>query len=316
MNNEVGGSRLPSSSRVAIMSDTVPGKDSIEDIILNHDCRGISALRPFLPSSFCEDAARFILKKNGSRNKTALITTGFFILSAEAPETDGPPGTIALARALRQLGFEVIYVSDRYGIPLLTLDGGGTKQVIEFPISDHAVSRDFARGLLADVKPDILIAVERCGFTAGNRHLNMAGKDISDFTAKIDYLFLSQENTLGIGDGGNEIGMGRFTRQIKSLADLPGDPAVTPTRKTIISSVSNWGAYGLITALSRLSWRDLLPSVEWAHELLTELVARGAVDGISGETECTVDAFSAEQNAGVLLQLKQLLQSDTISTAA
>lgn len=316
MNNEVGGSRLPSSSRVAIMSDTVPGKDSIEDIILNHDCRGISALRPFLPSSFCEDAARFILEKSGSRNKTALITTGFFILSAKAPETDGPPGTIALARALRQLGFEVIYVSDRYGIPLLTFDGEGTEQVIEFPISDHAVSRDFARGLLTDVKPDILIAVERCGFTAGNRHLNMAGKDISDFTAKIDYLFLSQENTLGIGDGGNEIGMGRFTRQIKSLADLPGDPAVTPTRKTIISSVSNWGAYGLITALSRLSRRDLLPSVEWAHELLTELVARGAVDGISGETECTVDAFSAEQNAGVLVQLKQLLQSDTISTAA
>ncbi len=298
------------------MSDMVPGKASIEDIILNNDCRGISALRPFLPSSFCEDAARFILEKSGPQRKTALITTGFFILSAEAPETDGPPGTIALAGALRQLGFEVIYVSDRYGTPLLTVDGTGTEQVIEFPISDHAASRDFARGLLADIKPDILIAIERCGFTADNRHLNMAGRDISDFTAKIDYLFPGQTNTLGIGDGGNEIGMGRFTRQIKSSADLPGDPAVTPTHKTIISTVSNWGAYGLITALSRLSRRDLLPSVEWTGELLTELVARGAVDGISGRTECTVDAFSAEQNAGVLLQLKQLLQNDTISAAA
>ncbi len=298
------------------MSVTLLVNSSIEDIILNHDCRGISALRPFLPSSFCDDAARFILEKSGSRNKTALITTGFFTLSAEAPETDGPPGTIALAKALQQLGFEVIYVSDRYGIPLLTFDGVRPKQVIEFPISDHAASRDFARGLLTDVNPDVLIAVERCGFTADNRYLNMAGKDISNFTAKIDYLFLGQENTLGIGDGGNEIGMGSFTRQIKSLADLPGDPAVTPTRKTIISSVSNWGAYGLITALSRLSRRDLLPSVEWAHELLTELVARGAVDGISGEAKCTVDAFSTEQNAGVLVQLKQLLQSDTTSTAA
>lgn len=298
------------------MSDKVSGNSSIEDIILNHDRRGISALRPFLPSSFCEDAARFILEKSGTRNKTALITTGFFILSAEAPETDGPPGAIALSRALQQLGFEVIYVSDRYGIPLLTFDGVRPKQVIEFPISDHAVSRDFARGVLADVKPDVLIAVERCGFTAGNRHLNMTGKDISDFTAKIDYLFLSQENTLGIGDGGNEIGMGSFTRQIKSLANLPSDPAVTPTHKTIISSVSNWGAYGLITALSRLSRRDLLPSVEWAGGLLTELVARGAVDGISGETKCTVDGFSTEQNAGVLVQLKQNLQNDTISTAA
>ncbi len=298
------------------MSNTVLVNSSIEDIILNHDCRGISALRPFLPSSFCEDAARFILENSGTRHKTALITTGFFILSAKAPETDGHPGAIALARALQQLGFEVIYVSDRYGTPLLTFDGVGPKQVIEFPISDHAGSRDFARGVLADVKPDVLIAVERCGFTAGNQYLNMAGKDISDFTAKIDYLFPYQENTLGIGDGGNEIGMGRFNRQIKSLPDLPDDPAVTPTRKTIISSVSNWGAYGLITALSRLSQRDLLPSVEWARELLTELVARGAVDGISGEAKCTVDGFSTEQNAGVLAQLKHLLQSDTISTAA
>ena len=297
------------------MSDTVPEKASIEDIILNNDCRGISALRPFLPSSFCEDAARFILEKSSPQRKTALITTGFFVLSAEAPETDGPPGTIALAGALRQLDFEVIYVSDRYGTPLLTVDGAGTEQVIEFPISDHAASRDFAHGLLADIEPDILIAIERCGFTADNRHLNMAGRDVSDFTAKIDYLFPDQANTLGIGDGGNEIGMGRFTRQIKSSADLPGDPAVILTHKTIISTVSNWGAYGLITALSRLSRRDLLPSVEWAGELLTELVARGAVDGISGRAECTVDAFSAEQNAGVLLQLKQLLQSDTISTA-
>lgn len=282
---------------------------SIEDIILSHDCRGVSALRPFLPSSYCEEAARFILNKSLSSKKTALITTGFFILSAQAPETDGPPGAIALAKALDHLGFEVVFVTDRYATPLFTLDGWQKSSVIEFPITDHVASEDFARDLLAELEPVLIIAVERCGFTAGRRYLNMKGKDISDFTAKVDYLFLlSQENTLGIGDGGNEIGMGNLATQIKFVPSLPRDPAVTPTKQLVISSVSNWGAYGLVAALSQLCQCDLLPSVAWEQELLKELVARGAVDGFTGESKCAVDAFDGERNAWALAQLKKFLQ--------
>jgi hypothetical protein len=280
---------------------------SIEDIILSHDHRGVSALRPFLSPSYCEEAAKFILEKSAAEHKTALITTGFFILSAQAPETDGPPGAIALAKALDYLGFEVVYVTDRYAMSLLTLDGRRQESVIEFPIADHAESRLFAHRLLAEVKPALIIAIERCGFAGDNRYLNMRGKDISDFTAKIDYLFLNQENTLGIGDGGNEIGMGKLASQIRTAPNLPDDPALTPTSHLVISSVSNWGAYGLVAALSQLCQRDLLPSMEWEQELLRELVARGAVDGFTGENKCAVDAFDAEQHAWALIQLKQLL---------
>ncbi|HEY83326.1 MAG TPA: DUF4392 domain-containing protein [Dehalococcoidia bacterium] len=286
-------------------------KPSIEDIILSHDQRGISALRPFLAPSYCTEAARFILNKRSGSGKTALITTGFFILSTQAPETDGPPGAIALANALEQLGFEVIYVTDRYAAPLLTLDGWhrGRERLIEFPIAGHEQSQHFAHNLLAEIKPALIIAIERCGFTAERRYLNMKGKDISAFTAKVDYLFLGQENTLGIGDGGNEIGMGKLAPQIKATPGLPDDPALTPTNHLVISSVSNWGAYGLVAALSQLCQRDLLPSVEWEQELLRELVARGAVDGFTGENKCAVDAFDAEENAWALGQLKKLLEA-------
>ena len=277
---------------------------------MSHDGRGVSALRPFLPRSYCEEAARFILNKSTAGHKTALITTGFFILSARAPETDGPPGAIALANALDSLGFEVIYVTDSYTRPLLNLDGMRKVPVIEFPITDHAASRQFAQDLLTELKPAITIAIERCSLASNHRHLNMKGEDISDFTAKVDYLFLDQENTLGIGDGGNEIGMGNLAPQIKTVPSLPDDPAITPARQLVISSVSNWGAYGLVAALSRLCRHNLLPSVKWEQELLRELVARGAVDGLSGENKCSVDALDAGQNAWALTRLRHFLQQD------
>jgi len=292
------------------MSSKISNRLSIEDIILSHDSRGVSALRPFLPPLYCKEAARFILDSKTSLNKVALITTGFYIFRAQAAETDGPPGAIALARALDYLDFEVVYVTDCYGIPLLSCAGSGPENVIEFPITDHETSSGFAQRLLADVKPAIIIAIERCGFTSNKIYLSMSGVDISDFTAKVDYLFLKQENTLGIGDGGNEIGMGNLAPQIRKMPSLPDEPAATQTKKLVISSVSNWGAYGLVAALSLLCQRDLLPSVEWEKQLLTELVARGAVDGITGENKCTVDAFDLEQNAWALTQLRQLLQRD------
>lgn len=289
---------------------------SIEDIILSYDSRGISALRPFLSSSYCEEAARFVLDKSKASKKTAIITTGFFILSAQAPETDGPPGAIALAEALRYLDFEVVYVTDRHAMSLFTFDGLRQGQVIEFPITDHAKSRNFAQRLLADIKPALLISIERCGFTGSQQYLNWVGKDISDFNAKVDYLFLEQENTVAIGDGGNEIGMGNLASQIKTVSGLPDDPALTPASKLIISSVSNWGAYGLVAALSQLCKCDLLPSVEWEQELIKELVARGAVDGTTGKNTCAVDGFNADQNAWALTQLKQLLQRDVAAKSS
>ena len=295
------------------MSLEISDQCLIEDIILSHDYRGVSALRPFLPSSYCKEAARFILDRSTASHKTAIITSGFFILSAQAAETDGPPGATALAKALDHLGFEVVYVTDRYAMPLFNLDGSRPARVIEFPITDHATSRNFAQKLLNEIKPAIIIAIERCGLTGSHRYLNVLGKDISDFTAKIDYLFLGQENTLGIGDGGNEIGMGNLASQVKAVPSLPDYPALTPTSQLVISSVSNWGAYGLVAALSQLCQHDLLPSVAWEQELLQELVARGAVDGFTGENTCAVDAFDAEQNTWALTHLKQLLQRDAIA---
>ncbi len=283
---------------------------SIEDIILDQDKRGISALRPFLPADYCQEAAQWILAQRTPAKKPVIITTGFYILSSQVPETDGPPGAIALGRALHSLGFEVFYVTDHYCLPLLNLGGEQDGELIEFPIADHEKSAQFARKLLAEIKPAMVMSVERCGLTANRRYLNMRGKDISEFTAKVDYLFTATENTLGVGDGGNEIGMGKYASQIPQVPTLPDEPAVTPVEHLIIATVSNWGAYGLVAALSILCRQDLVPPAEWEGALVQELNAKGTVDGITGEKTGSVDAFSREENASIIRRLKQCVASN------
>jgi len=58
----------------------------------------------------------------------------------------------------------------------------------------------------------------------------MADRDVTAFTAKIDALFESSIPSIGIGDGGNEIGMGNLADVIPKCAGLPALPCVTRQR--------------------------------------------------------------------------------------
>lgn len=277
----------------------------VEDIILAHDRRGMTALRPFLAADFCEAAARFLLQHSGP----TLIVTGFYILNANAPETDGPPGALALGRALTALGRQVVYVTDDYTAPLLRALTAGSAEVVAFPLGDDTFSRRHASHLLAMYRPALLIAIERCGLTAQGTYLNMRGKDISATTARVDHLFLQHPYSIGIGDGGNEIGMGKVAAHIPGIASLPRQPALTATTHLVIASVANWGAYGLLTSLSRFLGRNLLVDTAAETELIRQIVASGAVDGTTGSATPTIDGFTLEENAHILCQLHQLLDA-------
>ena len=97
----------------------------------------------------------------------------------------------------------------------------------------------------------------------------MHGQDISQYTATLDYLFTEDTPSVGIGDGGNEIGMGKLADVIPTVPSL-AEPCVTATTELVISSVSNWGGYGLVAALSKRSDRNLLPSVEYEQDLVRQ----------------------------------------------
>jgi hypothetical protein len=94
--------------------------------------------------------------------------------------------------------------------------------------------------------------------------------------------------------------MGALADVIRSTPHLPDNPTITKTDELIIASVSNWGAYGLVAALARLSGRDLLPAPDAESELVSRLVEKGAVDGRFLTPMPAVDGFSLEANAHLL----------------
>ena len=281
---------------------------SIEDIILDRDRRGISALRSHLPEDFCHQAASLIPADPG----TAVIVTGFYILAAGAPETDGPAGAIVIGNALRAIGHEVVHVTDHHAFPLMTALAGPETRVVEFPITDDEASKTFAKGLLAELDPAVLIAIERCGFTSEGLYRNMRGQDITQYNAKTDYLFADHPNSIGIGDGGNEIGLGNLASEVTTVPTLVKLPCVTTTTRLVISSVSNWGGYGLVAALSEQRGRNLLVSVEEEQQLIRQMADMGAVDGMSTKAEYKVDGFTLEENSEAVVQLHQYLSQQGV----
>ena len=278
--------------------------ETIEDIILDFDKRGMLALRPHLPADFCRRAAQYVFDHPGH----TIITTGFYVLMAGKPETDGPPGAIAIGKALGSLGRKVTYVTDECTAPVLRQWADGS-EVVEFPIAGVEESRQHAARMLEFLQPSLLISIERCGRNRNDEYLNMRARDITPNTARLDYLFDGGVPSVGIGDGGNEIGMGNLIDVIPGVDSLPDDPAVSRVDRLIIASVSNWGGYGLAAALSLIAGKNLLPAADDEARMVRGMIDAGAVDGTTGDAVPTVDNFSMEENGALLARLHRLLES-------
>lgn len=267
----------------------------IEDIILQFSGRGMDVLRPHLASDFCLRAARAIL---AWPRGTVLLTTGFYV--AGHAETDGPAGTLVLSRGLAELGFRPLIVTDPLCRGFFECEG------LETVYMQPGDGRAFCARLLEQVAPVGLIAVERCGENTSGDYANMRGVSIRAHTAPVDILFeLSRGKvpTVGIGDGGNEIGMGCLREEIRS--ELGRTPCRVSVDYLIIATVSNWGAYGLAACLARLSGKKLLPQPDEVGDYLRRTVAMGSVDGFSGQPNGRVDGFPMSTELGILRELQK-----------
>ena len=129
----------------------------------------------------------------------------------------------------------------------------------------------------------------------------MRGVDISGNTAPCDALFLAARGRIpmiGVGDGGNEIGMGRVADTVRNRLSLT--PSEIGADILVIATVSNWGAYGIVAALSELTGLALLPSFAEAEAFLRMTVEKGSVDGISHEHTPCVDGFGMDTEKEIL----------------
>jgi hypothetical protein len=252
-------------------------------------------------AAFSTPGAAFRAARALRRAKRVLIVTGFTV-EPDMPETDGPPGAAVLGRALRRLGARVRYVTDAPNVPLVE----AALKVLDEP-SDVVVSPGGAdaRRLLASEKPTHLVAIERPGRNRAGDYLNMRGHSVAAWNAPLDELFVSRGKgrpvTVGIGDGGNEIGMGTARAKIARLDALRARIAtVVRADHLVVAGVSNWGGYGVVAALGRLTGEDLLHTPEAERRLIAACVAAGACDGVTRRREPTVDSLGSDTHAAVV----------------
>ena len=266
--------------------------EAVEARLVERNPRRMAELRRALAPGYCLRAARYLHAAD-----TVIVGTGFPV--GDTFETDGPLGAIALYRALEALGKRCHLACAR---PLATALGEDFR-VLELRGYDSASGCAEAQAVLAALKPDVVVSIECPGRAADGRYYNMRGQDISTRCAVFDY-YLTQAPcpTIAIGDGGNEIGMGRVAGAVAAL-DIRG--ATTVCDELLVADVSNWGAYGVLTLLAALSGQPLLKQVD--HEgLLVYLSQRGSVDGVTRENTLTEDGQPLEAGLNVLRDLNTL----------
>lgn len=154
------------------------------------------------------------------------------------------------------------------------------------------------------------------------RCFSMRGRDITQYTRPAHLLFekmpwamIGGRTTIGIGDGGNEIGMGKLSWEL-IRKNVPRGSLVAcrvPTDHLIVAGVSNWAAYALATGVRYLRGGPNDPSlheVDRERELLRIMVEAGPlVDGLTSEHTLTVDGLTFERYSRVLVQLGNLAAS-------
>jgi len=126
--------------------------------------------------------------------------------------------------------------------------------------------------------------------------------------------------TIAIGDGGNELGMGRFLWEnlVAAIATGPAGKIACRVAADIalLAGTSNWGAYALALAVANLRGQKLTSS--WLQpagqeQLIEVLVAAGAVDGRTRLSEPTVDGLTIDDYLGTLSDMWRVLQSAGLS---
>jgi hypothetical protein len=107
--------------------------------------------------------------------------------------------------------------------------------------------------------------------------------------------------TIGIGDGGNEIGMGKIPRDIIE-ANIPLGRTIAcriATDWLIVAGTSNWGAYALAAGFRLLKGAPLAAEMfdrDHEYRIMESLVHAGPlVDGMTGTKSVTVDGIGFER---------------------
>lgn len=295
-------------------------------------------------------AAVELMRESIKPGDYVFITTGWADQPSNIPtksETDGPPGTAALARAIRltlkglpivvtdnylvedmktvmsSCGFSVVEpedlpnsLSEELGFTMVP-----TISVIGMPI-DQEECRIRSAELLDRYKPSLCLAIERGGMNKHGRIHGMGGFDFSANQAKMDYFFTGAPErgiaTIGIGDGGNEIGMANIERTVREKVKN-GNMCKCPCHSGIAldvakvdvllsAAISNWAGYGIACLLSLAEGNlDAMCSEDIEQRVLDACYRVEFHDSIGSRVAPSVDGCAAPIHFAVIRLIREIV---------
>ena len=285
------------------------------------------------------------LAETTNQGQPVIVATGLPIRGWFSPamaENDGPIGAAVLARAvyigLKALPILICEKEQTYvletclravGMTPTTfeeydaarsskwrVEGRDLPVAIVFGFPANVTEAKSAIDRLLRVNPSALISIERQGADEfGKYHYGRGEENIPTVMAKIDSLFEEARSkgfyTVGIGDGGNELGMGNIKEVIRERLPF-GDKLAPEVRVSLLvaATVSNFGCYGLAACLAAILGNvNVLHSPEQDHELIAACVRVGAVDGATGFVEPFVDALPAVASSSMVHLLHAVVRN-------
>jgi len=251
-----------------------------------------------------------------SEQKIVLIGTGFLIKPTMKPETDGPISSALTARAISLLGGVPVIVSQKNSRSVLenacaaaeltvcesveiALETPHSVAIVDMPATAERELADKVISQMLALKPAGMICIELPGKGADGKYYSVMGYELEGWPGPIDDLFelVGKQGgvTIGIGDAGNEAGMGFAKPELDAITphgSLTG--SVVSCSAPIIASVSEFGAYGLIAALQFESGKKLLQKRDLQEAVLRAAVLTGCVDGCTGKPRPALDMIDLE----------------------
>ncbi|WP_458098129.1 glutamate cyclase domain-containing protein [Roseomonas sp. WA12] len=235
-------------------------------------------------------------------------------------ENDGPFGAAVLAQALVAIGHQVEIWTDP--VCATPIEGVLRHLKVAVPVRVLGMNDDVQQRGIAE-ENDVLVAIERLG---GNVHGNIHGingRVRNAFRTRVDTMFHRAAElgctTIGIGDGGNEVGFGKIRDAL--IARAPehnqadktpcggGIFAATATDILVVGTTSNIGAYGVVAALAmRRGDITLCHPGEVEEGLHYVGVGLGLADGGGGGIIPSCDGIPAKANAAMATLLQAVVQ--------
>ncbi len=243
--------------------------------------------------------------------KHVVITTGFFIPEANSIETDGPVGSLILADAISQLGIKVTILVENYSKDIFLSADACLDSSVNYKFIDKDYKYTYSELIDDDVTH--FIALERPGIASDGNYYNHKGNTINKHHNELDEHFLKAKElgitTIGIGDGGNELGLGDNSHYFKNRI-TNGDKTCTivPSEFSILAGVSNWGGYAIACLIKYKSGIEILYKKTIINCILEEIVKKGAVDGIRKKSVKTVDGLTKDWEGKILEEISNVLK--------